>query len=125
MSEILFKEESYKIVGAAFEVYNELGCGFLEAVYQECLAIELGIQGIPFVPQQQLNMTYKGRILNTKYVPDFLCFESIIVELKAAKGITNDHQAQVHNYLKATGLRLGLILNFGEHPKLQHQRIVR
>jgi GxxExxY protein len=125
MTEILFKEESYKIVGACFEVYNELGSGFLEAVYQESLSLEFAIQGIPHVSQGQLNLKYKGQALSAKYVPDFVCFESILVELKALKETTSEHLAQVHNYLKATGLRLGLLVNFGQHPKLSYQRIVR
>lgn len=125
MTEILFKEESYKIVGACFEVYNELGSGFLEAVYQESLSLEFAIQGIPHVSQGQLLLKYKGQVLSAKYVPDFVCFESIIVELKALKETTSEHLAQVHNYLKATGLRLGLLVNFGQHPKLSYQRIVR
>jgi len=125
MSDILFKAESYKIIGACFEVYNELGCGFLEAVYQESLTIELTLQCVPFVAQRQLNLSYKGQRLKSLYTPDFLCFESIIVELKALKEITNEHRAQVHNYLKATELRLGLLVNFGQNPKMQYERIVR
>lgn len=125
MTEILFKEECYKIVGACFEVYNELGCGFLEAVYQESLTIEFLIQGIPHAAQQQLQLNYKGRTLKSVYIPDFVCFGSIIVEIKSLKELANEHRAQVHNYLKATGLRLGLLVNFGQHPKLHYERIVR
>lgn len=122
--EILFKDESYRIMGCCFEVYKDKGCGFLEAVYQECLAIEFGIQGVPFVPKLDLHLTYKGMPLVQKYQPDFVCFEKIIVELKAVKELADEHRAQVFNYLKATGCRLGILVNFGHHPKLQSERIV-
>jgi GxxExxY protein len=125
MAEILFKEESYKIVGSFFEVYNEMGCGFLEAVYQECLQIEFELQGIPNVAQKHLLLHYKSKKLESVYIPDFICFDSVIVEIKAVKELTNEHRAQVHNYLKATGFRLGLLVNFGDHPNLQYERIVR
>lgn len=124
MTEILFKEESYKIVGACFEVYNEKGCGFVEPVYQECLEIEFEMQGIPFRAQQQLQLNYKGRTLKQIYIPDFVCFDQIIVEIKAVSKLCDEHRAQVHNYLKATGFRLGLLVNFGSHPKLEYERIV-
>jgi GxxExxY protein len=123
--EILFKDESYRIMGACFEVYKEVGCGFLEPVYQECLGIELGLQSIPFVPQLRLSLSYKGRLLEQCYQPDFVCFDRIILELKAAKNLDDVHRAQVHNYLKATGHRLGLLINFGHYPKLEYERIVR
>jgi len=122
--EIVFKEESYKIVGACFEVYNSMGCGFLEAVYQECLSIEFSNQAIPFKTQVPLELTYKGQVLQQKYVPDFICFDKVIVEIKALKELSDEHRAQVHNYLKATGYRLGLLVNFGQHPELQYERIV-
>ena len=125
MTEILFKDESYKIMGACLEVYKEKGDGFLEAVYQECLEMELEPQSIPSVAQLDLDLTYKGRPLKKKYEPDFICYEKIIVELKAVSQLTDEHRAQVHNYLKATGLRLGLLVNFGHHPKLEWERIVR
>jgi GxxExxY protein len=125
MTEILFKEESYKVVGACFEVYNEMGCGFLEAVYQECVEFEFADQQIPFIAQKQLRLKYKNHELKSVYIPDAICFQKIIVELKAVKELTNEHRAQVHNYLKATGYRLGLLLNFGHFPKLQYERIVR
>ncbi|HZT82606.1 MAG TPA: GxxExxY protein [Gemmataceae bacterium] len=123
--DILYKQESYRIMGACFEVYKEKGSGFLEAVYQECLEIELAIQEIPFVPQVNLPLTYKGRKLRSTYMPDFLCFGLIIVELKAVSHLADEHRAQVHNYLKATGLRLGLLVNFGHYPKLESERIIR
>ena len=125
MAEIVFKEESFQIIGACFEVYNEMGCGLLEAVYQECLAIEFRLCKIPFVAQHELTLRYKGESLDSTYKPDFICHERIIVELKAVTELMDKHRAQVHNYLKATGYRLGLPVNFGQHPKLQHERIVR
>jgi GxxExxY protein len=122
---IIYRDESYRIMGACFEVYREKGCGFVEPVYQECLEIELGLQQIPFVPKAELRLTYKGRTLDQVYQPDFLCFEKIVLEIKAVKELANEHRAQVHNYLKATGHRLGLLVNFGHYPKLEYERIVR
>ncbi len=103
--EIVYKEESYRIMGACFEVYKEMGCGFLEAVYQECLALEFAAQGIPFVPQAELGLKYKGRVLKQIYVPDFICFEKIILEIKAVTELSAAHRAQVHNYLKINRLQ--------------------
>ena len=125
MADILFKEESYRIIGACFEVYKEMGCGFLEAVYQECLEVEMAERGIPLVPQAALALAYKGRPLRQSYAPDFICFGTIIVEIKAVSELHDNHRAQVHNYLKATGLRLGLLANFGHHLLLEHERIIR
>lgn len=123
MGEIIFKDECYKLNGAFFEVYKEKGCGFLEDVYQECLEIELEMQGIDSVAQHPLKLEYKGRPLRKHYIPDFICFGSITVEIKAAKTIADEHRAQVQNYLKATGYRLGLMVNFGHYPKVQIERI--
>jgi GxxExxY protein len=114
---ILFKDESYAIQGAIFDVYREMGCGFLESVYQECLEKEFRLQNIPFVSQAELKLTYKGEPLVQTYKPDFICFNQIIVELKAVKAIAPEHQAQVINYLKATGMKLGLLVNSGDYPK--------
>ena len=122
--QIVFKEESYRIIGACFEVYKEKGNGFLEAVYQECLTIELGEQQIPFVEKPRLRLEYKGRPLKQQYEPDFLCFGEIIVEIKAVKTLTDEFRAQVINYLKATGKQLGLLVNFGHYPKIEHERFV-
>jgi GxxExxY protein len=122
--EIIYKEESYQIVGACFEVYKEMGCGFLEAVYQECLELELADKAIPFRPQAELELRYKGRALRQKYIPDFILFGKIVVEIKAVSALADEHRAQVHNYLKATGYRLGLLVNFGHYPKLEWERIV-
>jgi GxxExxY protein len=123
-SDLLFKEESYKIVGACFEVYREKGCGFLEPVYQECLEIELYSQGILFIAQKSLALNYKGTLLRATYQPDFLCYDSIVLEIKAVKELTDEHRAQVLNYIKATGLKLGLLVNFGHFPKAEVERIV-
>jgi GxxExxY protein len=118
MTELLFKEEVYAIVGAAIEVHRELGSGFLEAVYQEAIEIELRERGIPFQSQPELNIVYKGRVLGKKYNPDLLCFHEIIVELKALDRLSGKEESQVLNYLKAGGKRLGLLINFGSPGKL-------
>ena len=123
-TEILFKEESYKIVGACFEVYREKGCGFHEPVYQECMEIELRLQGVPYVAQPPLALEYKRCPIRSKYEPDFICYEKIILELKAVSELAEEHRAQVLNYLKATGFTLGLLVNFGHFPKVQVERIV-
>lgn len=123
--ELVYKEESYKIIGACFEVYKEMGCGFLEAVYQECLEMELTTQGIPFKPQVELGLSYKGKSLKKVYVPDFLCYDKIIVEIKAVRLLEDRERAQLQNYLKASGHKLGLLVNFGHYPKVEYERIVR
>jgi GxxExxY protein len=120
MTEIIYKKESYAIVGACFEVYNEKGCGFLEPVYQECPAIEFEYQRIPVMPKPSLTLSYRERILTQVYQPDFVCFQKIIVELKAASEFVDEHRAQLLNYLHATGFELGLLVNFGHYPKLEY-----
>ena len=110
-------------MGAAMEVSNQLGCGFLEAVYQEALEIELVERRIPHVPQKPIAISYKDRVLKKEYVADFLCHDQIVVEIKAIKAITGIEEAQLLNYLKATNLPLGLIVNFGT-PKLEWKRYV-
>jgi GxxExxY protein len=124
-SKLIFEKESYIIRGAIFEVYHEMGCGFLESVYQECLEMELGYMNIPFISQQNLKLIYKEKELKQTYKPDLICFGKIIVEIKAVKEISNKHRAQVHNYLKATGLKLGFLVNFANYPKATIERIVR
>lgn len=124
-SELIFPEECYRIVGACFEVYREKGCGFLENVFQECLEVEFGMQQLPFQSQIPLKLEYKGRPLSQSYVADFVCFGKIVVELKAVSKLTDEHRAQVLNYLSATGYRLGILVNFGHFPKLEWERIVR
>lgn len=111
-------------MGACFEVYREKGCGFLEAVFQECLELEFGDQGIHFVSHSLLALTYKGRALRQTYTPDFVCDGRIILEIKAVSRLTDEHRAQVHNFLRATGHRLGILANFGHFPKLEYERIV-
>lgn len=120
----LYSGETYKIRGAIFEVYKEMGCGFLESVYQECLELELKQQGIPFFAQYEVSLSYKQEELKQKYKPDFLCFDNIVVEIKAVKELTNKHQAQVINYLKATGVEIGLLVNFGSHPSVEIKRLI-
>jgi GxxExxY protein len=123
MTEILFKDECYAIQGAVFEVYREMGCGFLESVYQECLERELRSRNIPFITQPDLRLTYKGVLLQQTFKPDLICYSQIIVELKAVKAIAPEHIAQVINYLKATGIKLGLLVNFGDYPKATVKRL--
>jgi GxxExxY protein len=123
MADLLFKDESYSIIGACFEVYKDKGCGFVEPVYQECLEIEFSYQKIPFVSQKCLDIFYRGRKLEQFYKPDFICFEKIIVEIKAVQVLAKEHHAQVTNYLKATEFELGLLVNFGHYPKLEYERI--
>lgn len=124
MTELLCKEEVYAIVGAAMEVYNVLGPGFLEPVYQEALGIELTERGIPFVAQKELRIFYKGRRLQKTYIADVLAFEKIIVEIKALDRLTTREEAQLLTYLKATGLKVGILINFGAGGKLEWKRMV-
>ncbi|WP_035243736.1 GxxExxY protein [Desulfonatronovibrio hydrogenovorans] len=121
---MLYEELSYTIQGACFEVYRTMGCGFLESVYQECLEIEFSDRGIPFDSQKELDLEYKGKRLKQRYMPDFVCYGKIIIELKAVDKIASEHKAQVLNYLHATGMRLGLLVNFGHHPKLEWKRMI-
>ena len=116
-------ERTYKIIGAALEVHKELGCGFLEAVYQEALGKEFSAQEIPFSSQPVLEIFYKGNRLAKTYQPDFVCYEEIIVEIKALSNLTGVEEAQIINYLKASGFKTGLLLNFGS-KSLEHRRFV-
>lgn len=125
MTEIIYKKESYAIIGACFEVYNEKGCGFLEPVYQECMAIEFEYRRIPAIAKPSLVLSYRGRILKQTYEPDYVCFEKIILELKAVSTLADEHRAQLLNYLHATGFELGLLVNFGHYPGLEYERIAR
>jgi GxxExxY protein len=121
MTEIILKEEVYAIVGAAMEVHRILGCGFLEPVYQEALEIELTARGIPYTSQQVLPISYKGQRLKKTYVADFVIFGNIIVEIKALDCLSSREEAQVINYLKSTGIEVGLLINFGSR-KLEWSR---
>ena len=124
MSKIVQEKETYEIIGACFEVYREKGCGFLEAVYQECLGIEFELRGVPARSLVPLTLAYKGRQLSKEYVSDFICFGTILLELKAVSRLADEHRAQVQNYLHATGLRVGLLVNFGHFPLIEHERFV-
>ena len=121
---LVYKEESFKIIGAAFKVYNTLGHGFLEAVYQEALEIEFQRQGIPYEREKELTIQYDGVELKQTYKADFVCFGKIIVELKAVNAIDDVHRSQVYTYLHATGYKLGLLLNFGRPGELEKERII-
>ena len=123
MGEIIHKDESYNIVGACFEVCNQKGFGFTEPVYQECLQFEFAIQNIPFVSQPILELEYKGALLTQSFRPDFICYGNIIVEIKAVERLMDAHSAQTLNYLNATKLDLALLVNFGQHPRLDYKRI--
>lgn len=122
MTEFLHKDETYRILGACFEVYKEMGAGFLEPVYQECLEIELARQGIPFAAQMEVELFYKGRRLKHTYRPDFVCYDKVIVEAKAVSALDDSHRAQAINYLRASGLRVALLVNFSHCPNLEHER---
>jgi GxxExxY protein len=124
MSDLIYKDESYKIIGACFEVYKQRGVGFTEPVYQECLQIEFDIQQIPFVAQPELQLEYKGRLMVQTFRPDFICYGKIILELKALERLIDVHRSQTLNYLYATGYELALLVNFGGFPRLEYERIV-
>lgn len=118
------KEETYQVLGACFEVYNELGCGFLEPVYQEALEIELGRQDIQFESQKMLNVKYKGSMLGKTYQVDFVCLGCVILEIKAVSRLIGEHRAQILNYLHASNIDVGLLVNFGHYPQLEYERFV-
>lgn len=120
---LLYKEEVYNIVGAAMEVHSHLGPGFFEAVYQEAFEMELNFRSIPYLREEPLDIYYKGVKLKKKYVPDFICYDSIIVEMKAASALIDLHQAQLLNYLKASKMRVGVLINFGE-KSLTYKRMI-
>ncbi len=122
--ELLFREETYRIMGACMAVHKDKGNGFAEPVYQDALEIEFELNGLTFDSQRNYQIHYRGRPLKHTYTPDLLCFDRIIVELKAAKALTDEHRAQLMNYLKVTGLQLGLLVNFGSYPRLEWERIV-
>ena len=123
-AKLLYKKEAYQIVGACFEVYNEKGSGLDEPMYQECLELEFSDRKMDCQPQSRIPAYYKGRKLKRELIPDLFCYQKIILEIKAAKKLCDEHRAQVHNYLKASGLKLGLLVNFGHYPGLEWERIV-
>lgn len=117
-----YEDETYMIIGAAMEVHRQLGCGFLEAVYGDALSIELHHRNIPFEREKRINISYKDIPLDHYYVADFVCYDHIVVELKAVSELNKTFEAQVLNYLNATGYETGLLINFGE-KSLKHHRI--
>jgi GxxExxY protein len=119
---IIFRDESFHLVGAAIEVHKHIGCGFTEPIYQEAFEEELRLRGIPFEREKVINVTYKGKVLSKSFRPDFVCYDKIIVELKAVSEFTDEHISQVYNYLKASGYKLGLLINFGT-TSLKYKRI--
>lgn len=120
---LLYKDEAYQIIGACMEVHRELGCGFLEVVYQEALEIEFQARNIPYTREKILRIQYKDKILKKEYSADFICFDKIIVELKALSELNSEHESQVLNYLKATGFKLGILVNFGQ-KSLEYKRLI-
>jgi GxxExxY protein len=120
---LIYKDEAFKIIGAAMDVHSELGCGFLEAVYAEALEIEFNLRNIPYKKNAAIGINYKGITLNKTYIPDYICYDKIIVELKAISKFENINNAQVINYLKATNYKLGILCNFGEQ-RLNYKRLV-
>jgi GxxExxY protein len=119
----MYEDETYAIKGAAFEVYKTMGAGFLEAVYQECLEEELQRRGIPFASQVEIKLDYKGKLLRQFYKADIVCYDRIILELKAVSNLLPEHSAQLFNYLRATKTNLGLLVNFGHYPGVEIKRI--
>jgi GxxExxY protein len=124
VKDVIYAEESYKIIGACFNVYRDKGVGFLEAVYRECLEIEFEYQGIPYIAEKELPLEYRGKRLKKTFKPDFICYEKIIVEVKAISKLVGEHRAQILNYLHASKMALGHLVNFGHYPKLEHERFV-
>ena len=124
MDELIYREEVFQIIGAAIEVHKVLGSGFLEAVYQEALEHELSLRNLPFVAQHPLEIQYKEHVLNKEYIADLVCFDSIVVELKALHKLSGHEESQVINCLKATGMRVGLLINLGSSGKLEWKRLI-
>lgn len=120
--QLKYSDETYQIIGAAMEVHKTIGCGFTEPLYQEAFEQELQLREIPFQREKSFHVTYKGKELKNEFRPDFVCFDKIIVELKAVDDFADEHFAQVYNYLKATGLSLGLLINFGK-KSLDYKRV--
>ena len=123
-TELIYKGESYAIIGACFAVYKGKGCGFHEPIYDECLEIEFEFQKIPFVSKPPRTLQYRGRTLQQAFYPDFICYEKIILEIKAVAELIDEHRAQLLNYLSATGCGLGLLANFGHYPRIEYERLL-
>jgi len=123
-AELIHKEESYAIIGACFEIYKNKGCGFHEPIYHECLEIEFEFQRIPFLSKPPQTLQYRGRTLVQTFSPDFICYDKIIVEIKAVSELIDEHRAQLLNYLSATSCKLGLLVNFGHYPRLEYERLL-
>ncbi len=123
MSQLILPEESYRIMGACFEVYKRMGCGFLEHVYQECLEMEFEFQGIPFQSQPEVKLAYRDKRLTAYFVPDFIFYGKILIEIKAVSSLVDSFRAKMINYLHATQQPLGLLINFGHSPKLEYERL--
>ncbi len=123
MNEMIYQDEVYEIQGAIFEVYKTIGTGYVEAVYQECLEKELAIRGIPFEAQKEIKLFYKGEPLQHFYKADVVCYDKIILELKAVSTLLPEHSAQLFNYLTATKMKLGLLVNFSHYPGVEIKRI--
>ena len=124
MTELLLKDEVYAIIGAAIEVHKTLGCGFLELIYQEAMEIESSMRKLAYESQKEINVQYKGHRLKKEYIADLIYFDQVIVELKALDRLSGKEEAQILNYLKATGMKVGVLINFGNHPKLEWKRFV-
>lgn len=124
MTDLVLKDEVYEVVGAAMEVYWQLGRGFLEPIYQEAFQIELSRRKIPFEPKRELTIVYKNQPLEKTYVPDVICFDQIVVELKALERLSGVEQSQLLNYLKMTRMKVGLLINFGSRVRLEWKRYV-
>ena len=122
-NKIILKDESFNIIGAAMEVHKVVGCGFTEPLYQDAFEQELRLREIPFDREKSFPYTYKGVVLSKLFRPDFVCYNRVIVELKTVADFTEEHFAQVYNYLKATGMQLGLLINFGK-KSLEYKRIL-
>ncbi len=123
-TKLVHEDKTRAIIGACFNVYDDKGCGFLEAVYQECLEIEFESLGIPFAAQKEFSLSHRGRRLRQTFKLDFVCFDLIIIEIKAVSALADDHRAQVLNYLNASRCPVALLINFGHHPRLEFERLV-
>jgi GxxExxY protein len=120
----MYEDEGYKLMGAAFEVYNQLGYGMAEEVYQQCMEVELRLREIPFVTKHELTLTYKGYEIEKRYIPDLFVFGAIVVELKAVKDLISDHEAQLFNYMRIAQQPVGYLINFGQKDKLEWKRFI-